>query len=215
MRLVLLPGLGVGPRLFDAQRILPVPFAVPDWVDPRPTDTLEAYADRMADRVGPCDALGGVSFGGMVAQAMAARLKPKIVIGIATARRGKDIPGALRWAESLVETIPIAGPGGALLAKFLGNLPRRFHTLVISMIQEARLDVVREGARMAVAWKGAEPVCPVRLIHGALDVVIRAPSVKPDKVVRGGGHLINVTHPKVVNDFIMESLQSVNPATRE
>lgn len=209
MRLVLLPGLGVGARLFDAQRVLPVSFAVPDWVDPRPTDTMESYSDRMADRVGPCDALGGVSFGGMVAQAMAARLKPKVVVGIATARRGTDIPGALRWAESIAEAIPRAAPDGRSLDKFLGNLPAKFRSAVIAMIQEARLDVVLEGARMAVAWKGAEAPCPVRLIHGALDVVIRAPKVKPDRVVRGGGHLINVTHPKIVNDFILDCLREI------
>ena len=80
-------------------------------------------------------------------------------------------------------------------------------------MRAANLDVVREGSRMLLAWKGSRPPCPVRLIHGDRDVLIRASAVKPDRIVRGGGHLINLTHPKAVNEFILESLNSVGLAT--
>ena len=203
MKFVLLPGLGVDARLFDPQRELPVAFTVPSWPAPTSTESLEAYADRVAADVGPCDAIGGVSFGGMVAQTMAARVGAKVVIGIATARNGRNIPGSIRFATAL------AGLARGHDLDVLGVIPDRHRAHVMELIQAARLDVVREGSRMVTTWKGATPPCPVRLIHGDRDVLIRSSVVKPDRVIKGGGHLINLTHPRAVNQFILESLKGV------
>ena len=76
----------------------------------------------------------------------------------------------------------------------------------MDLIRAARLDVVREGSRMVTTWKGAKPPCPVRLIHGDRDILIRSTVVKPDRVIKGGGHLINLTYPKAVNQFILDCL---------
>src|SRR6185503_12397646 len=105
MRLLLIPGMGVDARLFEPQRALPFEFAVPPWPEAKPDQSLEAYAESFAKSVGPCDAIGGVSFGGMVAQAMAERVGAKVVIGIATARNGRQIPGSIRFAKAIVEQI--------------------------------------------------------------------------------------------------------------
>ena len=203
MRLVLIPGMGVDQRLFDSQRELPVPFEVPPWPKVNSSDSLENYAARFAAEVGPCDAIGGVSFGGMLAQAMAGQVGAKVVIGIATARTGRQIPGTIRFAKAIAELA-----SGKNLDLF-GILPERFRKGAQELIQAAHLDVVREGSRMLLAWKGSQPPCPVRLIHGDRDLLIRHSVVKPDRVVKGGGHLINLTHPKAVNQFIMESLEEV------
>lgn len=206
MRFVLLPGMGVDARLFEPQRELPVPFTVPPWPVANSKDSVEEYADRFAAEVGPCDAIGGVSFGGMMAQAMAERVGAKVVIGMATARNGKQIPGTIRFAKALTALVK-----GEHLELF-GAIPDRFRPRVMDLVRGARLDVVREGSRMLVTWKGAKPPCPVRLIHGDRDVLIRASIVKPDRVVKGGGHLINLTHPKAVNGFILECLREVSLA---
>lgn len=201
MRLVLLPGLGVDSRLFEPQRDLPFPFETPAWPQAESRDSLEDYAARFASEVGPCDAIGGVSFGGMMAQAMAAGVGAKVVIGISTARNGRQIPGTIRFASALADLVK-----GEHL-DLLGAIPDRFRPKVLDLIRGARLDVVREGSRMLAIWKGSKPPCPIRLIHGDRDVLIRSSVVKPDQVVKGGGHLINLTHPKTVNRFIGDCLK--------
>ncbi len=198
--------MGVDSRLFDPQRELPVAFTVPPWPKVTSADSLEDYANRFAAEVGPCDAIGGVSFGGMMAQAMAAHVGAKIVIGIATARTGRNIPGTIRFAKAIADVIP----GVDRSMSLLGALPARFRPQVMDMIRAARIDVVLEGSRMLLAWKGSKTPCPVRLIHGDRDILIRHSVVKPDRVIRGGGHLINLTHPKAVNQFIMECLGEVS-----
>ena len=135
----------------------------------------------------------------MVAQSMAAAVGAKVVIGIATAQNGKQVPGAVRFAQGLA--------GGSV--GVLGALPARHGVLALDLLRTARVDVIREASRMIPAWKGASPPCPVRLIHGDRDVLIRAAVVKPDRVIRGGGHLVNLTHPKAVNEFILECLRGV------
>jgi pimeloyl-ACP methyl ester carboxylesterase len=210
MNLVLIPGLGVDERLFKPQRALPVPFTVPAWPDPEPGDSIEDYAARFAEKVGPCDAVGGISFGGMIAQVMAEKVGAKVVIGIATARNGRQIPGGIRFAEAISDAMSAAGGKFSLL----GVIPERFRNDVIELIRTARIDVIREGSHMIATWKGAKPPCPVRLIHGARDVLIRSSVVKPDRVIRGAGHLINMTHPKAVNQFILECLEEAGLLTR-
>ena len=197
--------MGVDARLFEPQRELPVAFTVPPWPNVGSDDSLDDYANRCADEVGPCDAVGGVSFGGMMAQAMASRVGAKVVIGISTARTGRQIPGSIRFAKAIADIIP----GVDRSMSLLGSLPPRFHAPVMDMIRSARIDVVREGSRMLLAWKGSKPSCPVRLIHGDRDILIRHSKVKPDRLVKGGGHLINLTHPKAVNQFILECLREV------
>ncbi|HEY3226994.1 MAG TPA: hypothetical protein VGK61_08385, partial [Planctomycetota bacterium] len=190
IKLVLIPGIGVDERLFEPQRALLTPFSVPKWIDPRQEDTLESYASRMADKIGPCDAIGGVSFGGMLAQAMAAAVGARVVIGIATARANRDIPGVLRFSESMARGISSirAAHGRAVIdLGFLGPLSERWHKLSVRMLMDASIDLVRAQAKMAVGWKGAPVPCPAKFIHGDRDVVIRPRTFKPDRIIRGGG----------------------------
>ncbi|MBI4563173.1 MAG: alpha/beta hydrolase [Planctomycetes bacterium] len=210
MRLVLIPGLGLDRRFFEPQRTLPFDLDVPDWPDPRAGETLEAYADRMADHVGAADALGGVSFGGMLAQAMARRLRPRVVIGIGSARTGRDIPGVLHLAESVLRQLPAlkATPGRwAVNLGFLGPLKESHKRFLMPIIADSSMELVRAASRMILEWRGSDVPCPAYFIHGDRDVIIRARTVRPDRLIRGGGHLISLTHPKAVNAFIEECVR--------
>ena len=66
---------------------------------------------------------------------------------------------------------------------------------------------LRRVARMIMAWRHPSPLaCPIHHIHGAKDKVIPVRKACPDRVVPGGGHLINLTHAPEVNRFILECL---------
>ena len=43
---------------------------------------------------------------------------------------------------------------------------------------------------------------PIHHIHGGDDRLIPVRRVNPDRVVEGAGHLLNLTHPDAVNDFL-------------
>ncbi len=44
--------------------------------------------------------------------------------------------------------------------------------------------------------------CPIVHIHGNRDFVLPAALTTPDSVVRGGGHIVTLTHPQEVNEYL-------------
>jgi len=63
---------------------------------------------------------------------------------------------------------------------------------------------VRWAANAVFSWPGVRELpMPVHHIHGDRDRLIPIRRVRPDRIVRGAGHLLNLTHADAVNDFIL------------
>jgi pimeloyl-ACP methyl ester carboxylesterase len=78
------------------------------------------------------------------------------------------------------------------------------------MFQEADPEFVRWAIGAILRWQPTPPAdMPVFHIHGRRDRMIRAAKVTPDVMVPDGGHLINLSHPGQVNDFIHKVLASM------
>ena len=213
-RLVLLPGLGADARLFDAQRERFANIEVPPWLPNRDGETLADYAARMARTVDSSQPfyLGGVSFGGMVAQEMARHLPAAGVFMIATCRSGRCIAPHLRYFAQFSRILPrrtfeVGQCLSSLFVKKFGDLSEDQRHDFESMLDGVCPDFVRWGIIAITAWPGDVPLSmPVHHIHGADDQLIPVKNVQPDEIVPGGGHLINVTHADAVNRFIANRL---------
>jgi pimeloyl-ACP methyl ester carboxylesterase/N-acetylglutamate synthase-like GNAT family acetyltransferase len=220
-RLVLLPGLGTSGRLFDPQRRAFPDLEVPAWLEPRPAETLAAYGHRMAAALrgyGSSLVLGGVSFGGMVALEMARHLEPRAVILIASCTTGQALTPTARALARVGRRVPRAlsvPPALApLFAWAFGAGGGDERDLLVEVIRTSRPALVRWGLGAIAAWRpGAPPACPVRHVHGAADRLLRASRVHADRLLPGGGHLINLTHAEAVNAFVREVVEEV--AVRE
>jgi len=54
-------------------------------------------------------------------------------------------------------------------------------------------------------WNGMkDESVNIHHIHGNKDFLIPIQNVMPDKVINGGGHVVTLTHPWQVNNFIKE-----------
>jgi pimeloyl-ACP methyl ester carboxylesterase len=51
--------------------------------------------------------------------------------------------------------------------------------------------------------------CPVFQVHGDCDFVLPIRYTRPDAIIQGGGHVISLTHPSAVNDFIRSALNQI------
>jgi len=210
VRAIFLPGVGVDGRLFQPQRELPFPFEVPAWLPVRPREALPSYAKRFAASLGRADLLVGVSFGGILAQEIAPRVKARLVVGIATGRHRRDVPRLIRFAELVARNIaPLTtGPGRlAVQARLFGGLAERHARMMVAMMKDASPVFVREAARMVCGWEGADPGCPARFLHGREDLIMRPRTFEPDEWVEGAGHLVNLTHARRVNAFVRRALR--------
>lgn len=213
--LILLPGMGADARMFRPQLAALPSVVVPDWGLPEPEETLAAYAVRMARAIelpGPCF-VGGASFGGMVAVEMARHLEVRACFLIGSIRSPRELPRRVRMLRPLVRAAGrIPGWIPPLVRALRLAVPRRLAPATRSMLDQlAETDrrFFRWAASAVLRWEPpAEPLAvPVAQIHGDRDRILPHRLTRPDVLVRGGGHLISMTHADVVNEFLRAGME--------
>lgn len=219
--LVLLSGLGADRRLLTPQESLPLRVRILDWIAPHRRDTLATYGRRLAEslEVRPPFFLGGVSMGAMLALEMSRRLRPEAVLLISGARSCRELRPLLRVLGRFVGAAPLWGhmppvvsrPLGAFIARHLlfssRQVTAEIREFCADMGRDGSPPFVRWGCRAVTTWPGVENVSAVIYhIHGENDRVFPLRRVRPDYIVRGGGHLINLTHTDEVNAYLREKI---------
>ncbi|MDB5294646.1 MAG: hypothetical protein JWO31_629 [Phycisphaerales bacterium] len=204
--------------MFAKLRPLLPDLVVPDWIPPRPGESLESYARRMADRVGrdrPC-VIGGASFGGFLALEMLPHLTgARACVLVGAVRSPAEFPlwvRLLRPARPLCRILPFQlfwWASGLLAATVGGLLPRSMREFLWlgSSLDPA---FFRWAADATLRWgdNGPPPVpgVPVYHVHGARDRVLPAKLTRPTELVAAGGHVIALSHPAEVADFVRRHL---------
>lgn len=212
---MLVPGLGVDCRVYKPQQTLSARFDVLEWIEPESQDeSLAHYADRMAARLkGFQGYLGGISLGAVVAQEMARSLDLKGVIAIGGCTAGRQISGLFRATLKLASVLPLnfgMKIAVALAAPTLSTFERLRSDqidLMRRMLREHSPAQARWSCRALLGWKcSCEPPVPVHRIHGENDEIIPLRRVTADRIVQGGRHLISLSHPVEVNQFVTDCL---------
>ncbi len=199
-RALILPGMGADAAMYAApeyRALGAVEFA--DWPAHHGEATIEAVARRIAaDRaLGPGAVVGGSSLGGMVAAEIAKQTGAGRLLLIGSALHPSAVNPALRTFAAGADFIPIP-----LLQAISGMLSAGQRDSLLAMFRRSDPAFVRAMARAIFEWGGADPPsCPVAWIHGALDGVIFPPT-EGAEIIPDGGHLIAMTHPERVAEFI-------------
>jgi pimeloyl-ACP methyl ester carboxylesterase len=210
--LYLLPGLGADHRLFEPQvKALDDVHVIP-WIEPESADeSLAEYARRLVSTSSfqrPFD-LGGSSFGGIVALELARHLQPEQVILIGSCRSPKKLPPYYKVLQRVSKLLPdqlLLPP--EILSSFIA---RRFglaargenREFFFDMLHHTPVSFIRWASSAVFGWAGSADLrISVHHIHGSDDQIIPVRYVKPDRVVAGAGHLLNLTHRDQVNRFI-------------
>lgn len=208
--LFVLSGIGGDERLFDAQRavrdIRPIRWVLP--ADPR--EPLTEYAARLAHQLSirePFD-VGGSSFGGMIALELARHLSPRHVFLFGSCRSSDSVAPLLHALRSFAAISPdrLLHPPRMLrplVARWFGATSPAHVDLFAQMLAATPPAFIRWASRAVFSWPGvAELPMPIYHVHGDRDRLIPVHRVKPDRVIVGAGHLLNLTHADAVNDFI-------------
>lgn len=211
--LVLLPGLGADPRLFEPQRgAFPALFS-PEWLVPRDHESLSSYAARMAAVIrarvpaGAEMVLGGVSFGGMLAAEMSAILRPRTLVLIGSALSPREIAPGMRVAATLGRFVPHAMGErskklGRVFIRQLGPMGRKDREFLETMIDAVPFSFLRWAGGAIFGWRGASPACAMVRIHGDKDRIIPLPAAGVDVVLKNAGHVPSVSHADEVNGVL-------------
>ena len=219
--LILIPGLSASHEVFQPQLERFPNVIVPEWPVPQRQETMTQYAERFAATLPmdqPC-VLGGMSFGGMLAQEMCQVLHPVGLILIATVRGPEELPLYAKIGRCLHWAIPL------LPIRLLQSLSRvlecpgvrtwvPLRRILARQFRHADPELFRCSLLQIIRWSAPPPVsCPVWHIHGDRDSVLPASRTSPDELVPGGGHVLTLTSPEAVNRFIAQCLDALQSGT--
>jgi pimeloyl-ACP methyl ester carboxylesterase len=209
--LILLPGLGTDGRMFSSLKNRLPQIVTPEWIEPMRGESLVEYARRFApviDPGRPCF-IGGASFGGVMAQEVAAVLphvQKCFVIG--SIRSPESHPWRLRMLlpiTPLVGILPLVSP---LVVSTLGSWLRPPTRGVLTQLAAADAKFLRWAAHAVLTWKPSSELAavPVYHIHGDRDRVFPSKLNTPHRLVSGAGHLISITHSDEIVDVLREQM---------
>jgi pimeloyl-ACP methyl ester carboxylesterase len=212
--IVFFPGMGADSSLAAAHRDLGCATRWVEWSSPQGCRTLHEYARRLArdHELARGGFLAGISFGGLVALALAAELEARGVILIGSLRCSGQIAPELRLAALALPLLParLLAPELApalLVRRYFGIRTAAQLELLVQMGGKIRGGFLKQLCRLALSVP--EPIaapCPVYTIHGTEDRIVPYRCVRADWPIHGGGHLLSLTHAEPVNEGIRSFL---------
>lgn len=207
--LLLFSGMGADASVFRSQQKAFPELVVPEWIPPQGDEALGSYCGRLAQSLsldGPC-LVGGASFGGIVALEMTRHLDARGCILIGSVAHPRQIPKRIRMLRPFASCLPwmplsllqgISSIAGmvfqAIRANHLAGIVRQF--------ANADMDVLKWSAKQILVWDQTYDGITVKHIHGDRDRLFPVSLVTADQIVKGGGHVISMTHAPQVNEFI-------------
>ncbi len=212
MKWILIPGLGTDHRYFDNIVDLLPDHQIIRFEVPQPSESIEAYADRLRGQIkttGPI-VLGGVSFGGMLASIMCRHVQPVALVLMSSSTTPDFVHSSVRvfewmsrvWPDTFTQWVRQLG---SRPLRWLEPMPPEQVEYFKELVRDGDLRLIRGGGRMIMQWRETPEInCPLYHIHGSRDLLIPTATLQPTHIVQGAGHLMNLTHPEPVRDFIRE-----------
>lgn len=216
MRIFFLPGLGLDHRVFDQLDLRDLPVTFLDWMDPLEGESIRDYARRMLPDDVPDDEeiiLVGYSFGGVVAQEIAAQASVDKIILISSIKSRAELP----WNLKITGSLGLYKLIGSKLITSTVSLWGRFYDLDNRQFREAFKTMVSDRSDKYLRWAVYQlatweaPQIPVFTqichIHGRRDKTfpIRL-TQNPDVVIDKGGHFMVFKNSEEVGREIRRAL---------
>jgi len=185
-----------------------------DWIAPQKEDTLPSYALRLAERINRDEpfALVGLSFGGMLATEIAKQYKPAVTILISSVPVSKELPGYFRMAGKigLHKIVPVSLlKSSAATKRFFTREKNADKRLLLELINESDSGLIRWSVDAILNWKNDIVPQPLWHIHGKSDGILPVRFTQPTHTIPKQGHVMVVTCPGAVNDFLAKALTAV------
>jgi pimeloyl-ACP methyl ester carboxylesterase len=209
-KLFLLSGLGADKRVFDFLDLSAYSIYHVIWVKPVTGESMADYAKRLLPQItDDKPVLMGVSFGGMIALEISKLMAVEKVILISSAKSTAAIPPMFKWMARL--RIQKLMPAGALkqpthMLYWLFGVSTKEHRALLSSIMADTDEIFFTWAIETItSWKNEVVSASAVQIHGTNDRILSLQTA--DHIIKGGGHLMVVTHAKEISDILKNILR--------
>jgi len=212
----LITGFSLDRRVLDRLGLPPERFRCADLIAAEPREKLPHYALRMADALGfsPGDAVGGLSFGGMVALEIARQCRASRLLMLASCTHPRFIRPAFRASGRLTPWIPDAALHALFknvpaLLRLLGMHTSKNAAFLREVMASFPAALIRQLPGMMLDWEGCEPAVPYAALHCDRDWLIRPPlHLSELTLLPGKSHLLSVSHAEATRNFLLQREKS-------
>ena len=209
LKLYAISGLGADKQVFKYLN-LDVELIPIDWIEPKESETIEAYALRLADKIDVDKPFGilGVSFGGLIAVELSKFLNPEITILISSAETKYGLRFSYRFVSKLniIRYLPkkILNPPKYSAHWFFGAKNK---ILLNNILDKSDLSFNKWALIALVNWKNEDSVSNRLLkIHGTADKLIPSGKEKNQVLIEKGTHFMIVDRADEVSQVINQSM---------
>ena len=147
------------------------------------------------------DTIGGSSLGGIIAAEISKHVIVNKLILIGSTLTPDNINPLLKKLSALSVITPVN-----FIQAFAGKANSIHENKLLKMFSHSEPLFIKSMCTAVFEWDGnKKPNCAVSHVHGEKDNVILPPS-NGAEIIKGGGHLIALTHETSVVEFIRRSL---------
>jgi len=202
-----MPGLAASSTIFERIQLPVTHFEMYflEWQIPKKSETLTAYAKRMAEFVTHDNAvLVGVSFGGVLVQEMKKYLSVRKVIIISSVKTNLEIPLRMKIVKStkaykLVPTTLLQNI--EVLNKFsFGSMIQQRLKLYEKYLSVRDKTYLEWAIEQMLLWDRTDADPTVIHIHGDADEVFPIKNIQNCIVVKGGTHIMILSKFRWINE---------------
>ncbi len=204
----LMPGLAASSAIFEHIDLPSDTFEIHklEWLMPIKSESLEAYASRVAKLVTlPNPVLVGVSFGGIIVQEMAKYLDAEKVIIISSIKSKSELPAIMKFAKATAsyKLLPIAT--FLKVENTLRKYPLGNHINGRLELYEKYLSIrdpfyLKWSIDKIIHWKRENADPEVVHINGDEDEIFASKNIKDYIKVKGGTHIMIINRYKWFNE---------------
>lgn len=218
-----MPGLAANPLIFERIKLDDTLFEVHylEWEIPKPKESLEDYAKRMALKIKEENpVLIGVSFGGIVVQEIAKFISVRKLIVISSVKTKFEFPGRIRFARKTLvyKLIPmrLILHFGKLAQFVFGEKFSNRMKLYDTFLSVRDIGYLNWAVEKVVLWNCTVADERVIHIHGDKDWMFPVKNIGKCIVVEGGTHVMIFTKYRWFNTHLSDiilgsSFKNSNP----
>lgn len=199
-----LSGLGADERAFqrlDWGNTTPVFIR---WIPLQPSETIENYAIRLLPQIKTTNPiLMGLSFGGIIAVELAKKITIQKLILVSSAKNKNEIPKLYRLLGKvkfhLLFPAALFKQVNFFTYYFFGLQGKVDKAILRKIIKETDSKFLKWAIDKVVNWRNIQKINQCFHIHGTSDRILPINHLDVDVQIKGGGHLMVLTHAQQIS----------------
>ena len=209
----LMPGMSANSLIFEKIKF-PSNFTLHylNWINPRKDESLEIYAKRFSKLItNKNPVLIGVSFGGILVQEIAKKIKCKKIIIISSIKSNNELPTHMKFAKitKSYKLLPLKWINDfeSLVSFVLGPKIKKRLELYKKYLSLRDKNYLSWSIRELIEWNQDKPMKNIVHIHGSNDLIFPTNFLRDYIELPKGDHAMILKRAEWINKKIPELIE--------